>query len=88
MLIPGFLFLFLDFYNNCQKCVPIDLANLSKVIASEAKQSAAKQRPEQGRGIPRLTRDDPLLRIRLLRRLAPRNDRLSELRFGNRYSLW
>ena len=26
-------------YNNCQKYVPIDLAHLSKVIASEAKQS-------------------------------------------------
>jgi hypothetical protein len=26
-------------YSNCQKYVPIDLANLSKVIASEAKQS-------------------------------------------------
>jgi hypothetical protein len=68
-LIPGFLFLFLDFYNNCQKCVPIDLANLSKVIASEAKQSLRVSK-------------------RLLRRLAPRNDRLSERRFDNRYSLW
>jgi hypothetical protein len=29
----------LPLYSNCQNYVPIDLANLSKVIASEAKQS-------------------------------------------------
>jgi hypothetical protein len=28
-----------DTYNDCQKYAPVDLANLSKVIASEAKQS-------------------------------------------------
>ena len=44
------------------------------VIAIEAKQSDAKHRPEQSRGIPRLTRDDPLWRIRLLRRITSRND--------------
>ena len=47
-------------YINCRKYVPIDLVNLSRVIASEAKQFDAKHRPEQSRGIPRLTRDDPL----------------------------
>ena len=34
-------------YTNCQKNVPIDLANPAKVIASKAKQSDAKHRPEQ-----------------------------------------
>jgi hypothetical protein len=72
-------------YNNCQQYVPIDLANLLKVIASEVKQSDAKHRPEPSRGIPRLTRDDPLRRIRLLRRWVPRNDSLSEYIFYNRY---
>jgi hypothetical protein len=54
-------------YRNCQKYVPLDSANLSKVIASEAKQSL------------RLSK-------RLLRRKAPRNDRLSEQIFDGRYS--
>ncbi len=40
-----------QFYSNFQKYVPIDLANFSKVIASEAKQSDAKHRPERSRGI-------------------------------------
>ena len=57
---------FLDYYSNCQKYVPIDLANLSKVIASEAKQSLRFSK-------------------RLLRREAPRNDRLLEQIFDNRY---
>ena len=65
-------------YSGCQKYVPIELVNLSKVIASEAKQSDAKHRPEQSRRIPRYTRDDPLTQIRLLRRKVPRNDSLSE----------
>jgi hypothetical protein len=73
-------------FSSSQKYVPIDLANLSTVIASKAKQSDAKHRPEHGRGIPRLTRDVPLRRIRLLRRSASRNDRLSERSFGNRYN--
>jgi hypothetical protein len=47
-------------YNDFQKYVPIDLANYSAVIASEAKRSDAKHRPEKSRGVPRLTRDDPL----------------------------
>jgi len=53
-------------YISCQKYVPIDLANLSKVIANEAMQS---------------------LRIskRLLPRMAPRNDGLSEYIFDNHY---
>jgi hypothetical protein len=54
-------------------------------MASEAKQSDAKHRPEQSRRLPRLTRDDPLMRIRLLHRQVPRNDRLSEQIFDNRY---
>jgi hypothetical protein len=51
-------------YSNWQKYVPIDLANLSKVIANEAKQ---------------------FIRFckRLLRRQAPRKDRLLEQIFGN-----
>jgi hypothetical protein len=55
-------------YRNCQKYVPLDLANLSKVIASEAKQSLRFSK-------------------RLLRRKAPRNDRLSEQIFDSRYRL-
>jgi hypothetical protein len=74
-------------YDNCQKYGPIDLMKLSSVIASEAKQSDAKHRTKPGRGIPRLTRDDPLSRIRLLRRIAPRNDKLSEQSFDNRFNV-
>jgi hypothetical protein len=48
----------LSIYTNGQKYVPIDFANLSKVIASKAKQSNTKHH-------------DPLKRIRLLRRKAP-----------------
>jgi uncharacterized protein (DUF2267 family) len=54
-------------YNNCQKYVPIESANFSKVIASEAKQSLRASK-------------------RLLRRLTPRNDSLSEQIFDNRYN--
>jgi hypothetical protein len=63
--VPGFWNLLN--YNGCQKYVPIELADLSKVIASEAKQSLRASK-------------------RLLRRLAPRNDSLSEQFFDNRYS--
>ena len=51
----------------CQKYIPTGLANLSKVIASEAKQS-------------------PGFAKRLLRRCAPRNDRLSEYIFDIDYT--
>jgi hypothetical protein len=59
------------FCNDCQKYVPIDLASYSKVIASEAKQSDAKHRPEQSREVPRCARDEPRWRIRSLRRQVP-----------------
>ena len=54
-------------FSSSQKYVPIDLANLSTVIASKAKQSHRFWK-------------------RLLRRSAPRNDRLSERSFGNRFN--
>jgi hypothetical protein len=60
-------------YTNCKKYVPIDFANSPKVIASKAKQSNAKHH-------------DPLRRIRLLRRKAPRNDGLSKHISDNRYN--
>jgi hypothetical protein len=44
---------------------------MQHVIASTAKQSNAKHRPEQSRGLPRCTQDDPRSRIRWLRRLVP-----------------
>jgi hypothetical protein len=57
-------------YTNCQKYVPIDLANASKVIASKAKQHVIASKAKQSN--PK--HHDPLRRIRLLRRRLAMTD--------------
>jgi hypothetical protein len=66
-------------YTNCQKYVPIDLANASKVIASKAKQhviaSKAKQHVIASKAKQSNPKHhDPLRRIRLLRRRLAMTD--------------
>jgi hypothetical protein len=75
-------------YTNCQKYVPIDLANASKVIASKAKQhviaSKAKQHVIASKAKQHVIASkakqsnpkhhDPLRRIRLLRRRLAMTD--------------
>jgi hypothetical protein len=78
------------FYTNCQKYVPIDLTNPSKVLASKSNQHVIASRAKQHVIASKAKQSnakhhDPLRRIRLLRRKAPRNDRLSEYISDNRY---